>query len=151
MLSSLHFGMYYPTQCILHALLSTILVFTEYRKLCTCTKYCAHCISNISAMVILFEHGHSVFSCLYPSKLTMISLMLSCSQINARDGLGQTPLHLACERGDVGCVRELMEECQARTDVKDKNGETPMHCAAKQDSSVVLEVRGKPAKCVGRI
>ncbi|XP_042605072.1 85/88 kDa calcium-independent phospholipase A2-like isoform X2 [Cyprinus carpio] len=52
----------------------------------------------------------------------------------------QNTLHLACERGDVGCVRELLEECQARTDIKDKNGETPMHCAAKQDSAVIIEV-----------
>uniref|UniRef100_A0A672SDJ5 phospholipase A2 n=1 Tax=Sinocyclocheilus grahami TaxID=75366 RepID=A0A672SDJ5_SINGR len=62
------------------------------------------------------------------------------SQMNARDAQGQTPLHLACERGDVGCMRELLEECQARTDIKDKNGETPMHCAAKQDSAGVIEV-----------
>ncbi|KAL1005706.1 hypothetical protein UPYG_G00062630 [Umbra pygmaea] len=61
------------------------------------------------------------------------------SQINARDGSGQTPLHLACDRGDVGCVRALLEECQARTDVKDKNGETPMHCAAKQDTPAIIQ------------
>ncbi|XP_026879219.2 85/88 kDa calcium-independent phospholipase A2 isoform X1 [Electrophorus electricus] len=61
-------------------------------------------------------------------------------QINARDLQGQTPLHLACEHGDVGCVRELLEECQARTDIKDRNGDTPMHCAAKQDSAAVVEV-----------
>uniref|UniRef100_A0AAZ3RHB4 phospholipase A2 n=1 Tax=Oncorhynchus tshawytscha TaxID=74940 RepID=A0AAZ3RHB4_ONCTS len=55
------------------------------------------------------------------------------------DGAGQTPLHLACERGEVACVRELLEECQARTDIKDKNGETPMHCAAKQDSATIIQ------------
>uniref|UniRef100_A0A674AS51 phospholipase A2 n=1 Tax=Salmo trutta TaxID=8032 RepID=A0A674AS51_SALTR len=55
------------------------------------------------------------------------------------DAAGQTPLHLACERGEVACVRELLEECQARTDIKDKNGETPMHCAAKQDSATIIQ------------
>uniref|UniRef100_A0A8C6T7L3 phospholipase A2 n=1 Tax=Neogobius melanostomus TaxID=47308 RepID=A0A8C6T7L3_9GOBI len=51
------------------------------------------------------------------------------SEINAQDGSGITPLHLACERVDVGCVRELLEESQARTNIKDKNGDTAMHCA----------------------
>uniref|UniRef100_UPI003AAC2591 85/88 kDa calcium-independent phospholipase A2 isoform X1 n=1 Tax=Centroberyx gerrardi TaxID=166262 RepID=UPI003AAC2591 len=62
------------------------------------------------------------------------------SQINARDAAGQTPLHLACERGDLACVKQLLEESQARTDVKDRNGETPMHCAAKQDSAAIIQV-----------
>lgn len=73
----------------------------------------------------------------------MYIVVVPHSQMNARDAQGQTPLHLACERGDVGCVRELLEECQARTDIKDKNGETPMHCAAKQDSALIIEVRGQ--------
>ncbi|XP_070684354.1 85/88 kDa calcium-independent phospholipase A2 isoform X2 [Pempheris klunzingeri] len=62
------------------------------------------------------------------------------SQINARDASGQTPLHRACERGDSACVKELLEESQARTDIRDRNGETPMHSAAKQDSPVVIQV-----------
>ncbi|XP_026216274.1 85/88 kDa calcium-independent phospholipase A2 [Anabas testudineus] len=62
------------------------------------------------------------------------------SQINARDAAGQTPLHLACERGNVACVKELLEESQARTDIKDRNGETPVHSAAKQDSPAVIQV-----------
>ncbi|XP_076585124.1 85/88 kDa calcium-independent phospholipase A2 [Chaetodon auriga] len=62
------------------------------------------------------------------------------SQINARDASGQTPLHLACERGDSSCVKELLEESQARTDIKDRNGETPMHSAAKQDSPAIIQV-----------
>lgn len=66
------------------------------------------------------------------------------SQINARDGQGQTPLHLACEQGDVSCVQELLDECQARTDIKDRNGDTPMHCAAKQDTAAIIEVSYRP-------
>lgn len=62
------------------------------------------------------------------------------SQINARGASGQTPLHLACERGDLVCVKELLEESQARTDIKDRNGETPMHFAAKQDSPAIIQV-----------
>uniref|UniRef100_A0A669DC53 phospholipase A2 n=1 Tax=Oreochromis niloticus TaxID=8128 RepID=A0A669DC53_ORENI len=62
------------------------------------------------------------------------------SQINARDASGQTPLHLACERADATCVKELLEESQARTDIKDRNGETPIHYAAKQDSTVIIQV-----------
>lgn len=61
------------------------------------------------------------------------------SQINARDASGQTPLHRACERGDLPCVKELLEESQARTDIRDRNGETPMHCASKQDSPVIIQ------------
>lgn len=61
------------------------------------------------------------------------------SQINTRDASGQTPLHLACERGDLACVKELLEESQARTDIRDRNGETPMHCASKQDSPLIIQ------------
>lgn len=61
------------------------------------------------------------------------------SQINSRDASGQTALHLACERGDLACVKELLEESQARTDIKDRNGETPMHYASKQDSPVIIQ------------
>uniref|UniRef100_A0A665T2E8 phospholipase A2 n=1 Tax=Echeneis naucrates TaxID=173247 RepID=A0A665T2E8_ECHNA len=62
------------------------------------------------------------------------------SQINARDASGQTPLHVACERGDLMCVKELLEESQARTDIRDRNGETPMHFAAKQDSPQIIQI-----------
>nr|XP_057901984.1 85/88 kDa calcium-independent phospholipase A2 isoform X1 [Doryrhamphus excisus] len=62
------------------------------------------------------------------------------SQINARDVLGQTPLHLACERSDSVCVKELLDESQARTDIRDHQGDTPMHFAAKQDSPVIVQV-----------
>ncbi|XP_072320137.1 85/88 kDa calcium-independent phospholipase A2 isoform X2 [Eucyclogobius newberryi] len=64
------------------------------------------------------------------------------SKINVQDSSGRTPLHLACERGDVGCVRELLEESQARTNIKDHNGDTAMHYAAKQDSPSVIQALG---------
>uniref|UniRef100_A0AAV2LF26 phospholipase A2 n=1 Tax=Knipowitschia caucasica TaxID=637954 RepID=A0AAV2LF26_KNICA len=61
------------------------------------------------------------------------------SEINSQDRCGRTPLHLACAREDAGCVRELLEESQARTDLKDHSGDTAMHYAAKQDSPGVIQ------------
>lgn len=48
---------------------------------------------------------------------------------------------MACERNDSACVKELLEESQAHTGIRDNNGETPIHCAAKQDSPVIIQVR----------
>ncbi|MGH0149294.1 UNVERIFIED_CONTAM: hypothetical protein FKN15_044327 [Acipenser sinensis] len=63
------------------------------------------------------------------------------SQINSRDGVeGCTPLHLACRKEDPQCVRELLEDCQAKLDVVDKNAETPFHYAARQDSFQLMEL-----------
>ncbi|XP_066563229.1 85/88 kDa calcium-independent phospholipase A2 isoform X2 [Amia ocellicauda] len=63
------------------------------------------------------------------------------SQINNHDGVeGRTPLHLACCHGDVGLVRELLEECGARLDITDRQGETPLHCAARLDTAAVTEL-----------
>uniref|UniRef100_A0A8C7JEY8 phospholipase A2 n=1 Tax=Oncorhynchus kisutch TaxID=8019 RepID=A0A8C7JEY8_ONCKI len=83
--------------------------------------------------------SHADWSSAHIAVDTGLRECLKHNHINARDGAGQTPLHLACERGEVACVRELLEECQARTDIKDKNGETPMHCAAKQDSATIIQ------------
>ncbi|XP_051790387.1 85/88 kDa calcium-independent phospholipase A2 isoform X2 [Erpetoichthys calabaricus] len=63
------------------------------------------------------------------------------SQINSRDNeSGCTPLHLACQKEDLLCLRELLEDCQARLDVVDKNGETPFHYAACQDNREVMKI-----------
>ncbi|XP_053577225.1 85/88 kDa calcium-independent phospholipase A2 isoform X2 [Bombina bombina] len=53
---------------------------------------------------------------------------------------GSTPLHLACRKGDIGCLQELVEECQARQDIPDSNGETVFHHAAQQNNPKVIEI-----------
>uniref|UniRef100_A0A8C5FY36 phospholipase A2 n=1 Tax=Gouania willdenowi TaxID=441366 RepID=A0A8C5FY36_GOUWI len=59
--------------------------------------------------------------------------------INSQNEVGQTPLHLACERGDLASVKQLLDESQARTDIRDCHGDTPMHCACKHESSAFVE------------
>ncbi|OCT83157.1 hypothetical protein XELAEV_18025694mg [Xenopus laevis] len=53
---------------------------------------------------------------------------------------GSTPLHLACKKGDINCLQELVEECQARLDIADQNGETVYHHAAQQNNPRVIEI-----------
>ncbi|KAM4721797.1 85/88 kDa calcium-independent phospholipase A2 isoform 2-T2 [Rhinophrynus dorsalis] len=53
---------------------------------------------------------------------------------------GSTPLHLACRKGDIECLQELVEECQARQDIPDSNGETVYHHAAQQNNPRVIEI-----------
>uniref|UniRef100_UPI00398EA7F7 85/88 kDa calcium-independent phospholipase A2 isoform X2 n=1 Tax=Pristiophorus japonicus TaxID=55135 RepID=UPI00398EA7F7 len=56
---------------------------------------------------------------------------------------GMTPLHLACKKEDVDCVRELVEGCGVRLDIADKHGETVYHYAAHQSSCQVIELLSK--------
>uniref|UniRef100_A0A7M4FQ74 phospholipase A2 n=1 Tax=Crocodylus porosus TaxID=8502 RepID=A0A7M4FQ74_CROPO len=53
-----------------------------------------------------------------------------------------TPLHLACRKGDIECLRELMD-CHARLDITDKNGETVFHYAVRGGSPEIIEVSGR--------
>ncbi|KAM4650612.1 85/88 kDa calcium-independent phospholipase A2 isoform 2-T3 [Discoglossus pictus] len=53
---------------------------------------------------------------------------------------GCTPLHLACKKGDIECLQELVEECQVRQDIADCNGETVYHHAAQQNNPRVIEI-----------
>ncbi|XP_032077398.1 85/88 kDa calcium-independent phospholipase A2 isoform X1 [Thamnophis elegans] len=56
-----------------------------------------------------------------------------------------TPLHLACQKGDFECLKELMEECHARVDLTDKNGETVFHYAVRGSNPTIIELLGKKA------
>ncbi|XP_032061085.1 85/88 kDa calcium-independent phospholipase A2 isoform X2 [Aythya fuligula] len=67
--------------------------------------------------------------------------VLGC--VNSPDGEdGCTPLHLACRRGDVACLLELLE-CRARVDVADRRGETVFHYAVRGHNPQVVEILGK--------
>ncbi|XP_071278950.1 85/88 kDa calcium-independent phospholipase A2 isoform X1 [Agelaius tricolor] len=68
--------------------------------------------------------------------------ILSC--VNSTDSEdGCTPLHLACRKGDVECLLELLE-CHARVDITDKNGETVFHYAVRGNNPQIIELLGRP-------
>uniref|UniRef100_A0A8C5CZZ3 phospholipase A2 n=1 Tax=Gouania willdenowi TaxID=441366 RepID=A0A8C5CZZ3_GOUWI len=71
-------------------------------------------------------------------KYTSFQRTVSCASnhINSQNEVGQTPLHLACERGDLASVKQLLDESQVRTDISDFYGDTPIHCACKHRFSV---------------
>ncbi|KAM6286793.1 85/88 kDa calcium-independent phospholipase A2 isoform 2-T3 [Spheniscus humboldti] len=67
--------------------------------------------------------------------------VLSC--VNSTDSEdGCTPLHLACRKGDMECLLELLE-CHARVDITDRNGETVFHYAVRGNSPQTIELLGR--------
>ncbi|KAM9581921.1 85/88 kDa calcium-independent phospholipase A2 isoform 2-T2 [Guaruba guarouba] len=67
--------------------------------------------------------------------------VLSC--VNSTDSEdGCTPLHLACRKGDMECLLELLE-CHARVDITDIRGETVFHYAVRGNSPHIIELLGK--------
>ncbi|XP_038639419.1 85/88 kDa calcium-independent phospholipase A2 isoform X2 [Scyliorhinus canicula] len=68
-------------------------------------------------------------------------IMCCINDTESEEGL--TPLHLACKKEDIDCVRELVEGCGVRLDITDRNGETVFHYAARQSNCQVIELLSK--------
>ncbi|XP_066489586.1 85/88 kDa calcium-independent phospholipase A2 isoform X2 [Tiliqua scincoides] len=65
------------------------------------------------------------------------------SLINSDESDNQcTPLHLACQKGDLECMRELVEECHSRLDLRDGNGDTVFHYAVRGRNPKIIELLG---------
>uniref|UniRef100_A0A8C5D580 phospholipase A2 n=1 Tax=Gouania willdenowi TaxID=441366 RepID=A0A8C5D580_GOUWI len=93
--------------------------------------------------IVNCSRSHPDWSCAHIAVKTGLRKFLKYtafqSHINSQNEVGQTPLHLACERGDLASVKQLLDESQARTDIRDCHGDTPMHCACKHESSAFVE------------
>ncbi|XP_031456020.1 85/88 kDa calcium-independent phospholipase A2 [Phasianus colchicus] len=64
--------------------------------------------------------------------------VLSC--VNSTDSEdGCTPLHLACRKGDMACLQELLD-CHARVDITDRKGETVFHYAVQGSNPYIIEL-----------
>lgn len=58
--------------------------------------------------------------------------------VDAVDRYGWTPLHCACQHGNLDCVTELLK-AGANVRIADKNGKTPLHIAACQAKNNIID------------
>ncbi|CAN0076315.1 unnamed protein product [Heterosigma akashiwo] len=65
----------------------------------------------------------NIFDCAQKGDLIQVkSYVKNGGDIDVRDGLGWSPLHLACLSGNADLVRYLVEEVGADLQAKDNNG-----------------------------
>jgi ankyrin repeat protein len=77
---------------------------------------------------------------------TQILLKMEGIEIDAQNSVGQTPLHVACSRGNWNAVRELLD-AGANPDTADRRGYTPGQFAHKRGVVIpndLLETLGGP-------
>ena len=64
---------------------------------------------------------------------------------NVKDRLGRTVLHLACQHGvSLKLIKELVEECCAKTDIEDMEGQLPIDYAVQFDKRESFEYLIQP-------
>ena len=59
--------------------------------------------------------------------------------INHKDNLGRTPLHIAASEGDLGVIEGLVL-MNPDLNVLDKDGSTPLSCALREDNLEISKV-----------
>ena len=69
--------------------------------------------------------------------------------VNACDGLGNTALHIAVCSGTDGSqkVQCLLKSYKCKSNVHNKDGDTPLHAACKGESIEVLEILVTDQRC----
>ena len=60
--------------------------------------------------------------------------------MNAKDSYDITPLHLACQAGNLEGVKSLLEECDADIMIQDSNGDTPLHEACLHGEKIIFDL-----------
>jgi ankyrin repeat protein len=66
-------------------------------------------------------------------------LLANKADVNAKDNVGRTPLHVAAWRGAVDVAETLLAH-GAEINAKDNKGQTPLHLAAEMDHEQVAEL-----------
>ena len=82
-------------------------------------------------------------STLYPKRAPCYStagMERAGTDINARDGAGQTVLHIASLKGFVPLVKILLRKVGLSLNLQDDEGQTPLHLAAQGGHEKVCEI-----------
>ncbi len=73
-------------------------------------------------------------------KVLALLLRMTGIEINEKDGIGSTPLHLAAERGHIQILGLLMNVIGIKVDETDTSGSTPLHLAACKGHEVIVHM-----------
>ena len=135
----------------------------ETALLCGCSS------GQAAAVQVLLEHcmrRKSGLGAAWPDRLGRTALMVACASghasivqcllsfvsdrgssfadnfvdINARDVLGRTALHWAVSAEEVECARLLLYMRRLEPALPDQQGNTPLHCAARTGSAVLVRL-----------
>ena len=74
-------------------------------------------------------HTHLLHRLVIEGSLSLVNQVIRnplCPQINTKDVLGNTALHLACYEGNFSLI-EILLKAGANLKLKDKDGRTPLH------------------------
>ena len=73
---------------------------------------------------IASKEGHTLLVRYFAQQEVNVNIKVPCYE----DGKEKAPLHVACEEGHSNLVQCLLFELSANFDIKDSEGETPLHC-----------------------
>lgn len=60
--------------------------------------------------------------------------------MNIQNARGQTPLHIAAQKGDISIVRLLLDSKTVNVNAQDSSGATPLHLASENGHIEVVKL-----------
>jgi ankyrin repeat protein len=73
---------------------------------------------------------------------SVLQLKLKNKYINTSDEEGNTPLHLAAEKGELGLVNLFLKHGRAGMYTQNYNGQLPLHLAAQEGHTAIVALLG---------
>ena len=93
-----------------------------------------------ASLIIPDMHLQFPLHCAASRSLEMVKLCCVQEIVNARDSLGNTPLHLACLTGENDVVKFLIQDMKCDIDITNEKGQLPLHCACLNDATSQLTI-----------